>query len=349
MNKKRTIEAIDLFCGIGGLTYGLKKAGINVLAGLDNDESCAFSYEKNNDSKFICANISDYDFGEMKGLYSKCSFKVLVGCAPCQPFSSHTHKAKNKEKDRRWDLINYFTKAIETMEPDVISMENVRGITKTRVFQNFVERIKKMDYNVDYKVVYCPDYGIPQNRSRLVLLASRLGEISIPEKTHLKDNYVAVGKTIGNLPKIKSGEVSPEDSMHRAKNLSPLNLERIGQSKPNGTWRDWDASLLPECYRKKSGQTYVSVYGRMDWDGVSPTITTQFFNYGSGRFGHPEQDRALSIREGALLQTFPVSYDFGEYVSMTAIARRIGNAVPPKLGYVIGRTIKEHIKKYHEN
>lgn len=349
MNEKRTIEAIDLFCGIGGLTYGLKKAGINVLAGLDNDESCAFSYEKNNDSKFICANIADYDFGEMKGLYSKCSFKILVGCAPCQPFSSHTHKAKNKEKDRRWDLINYFTKAIETLEPDVISMENVRGITKTRVFRNFVERIKKTDYNVDYKVVYCPDYGIPQNRSRLVLLASRLGEISIPEKTHSKDNYVAVGKTIGNLPKIKSGEVSPEDSMHRAKNLSPLNLERIGQSKPNGTWRDWDASLLPECYRKKSGQTYVSVYGRMDWDGVSPTITTQFLNYGSGRFGHPEQDRALSIREGALLQTFPVSYDFGEYVSMTAIARRIGNAVPPRLGYVIGKTIKEHVKKYHEN
>jgi len=345
MNKKRTIEAIDLFCGIGGLTYGLKKAGINVLAGLDNDESCAFSYEKNNDSKFICADISDYDFGDMKGLYSDDSFKVLVGCAPCQPFSSHTHKAKNKEKDRRWDLINYFTKAIETLEPDVISMENVRGITKTRVFQNFVERIKKTDYNVDYKVVYCPDYGIPQNRSRLVLLASRLGEISIPEKTHLKDNYAAVGKTIGNLPKIKSGEVSPEDSMHRAKNLSPLNLERIGQSKPNGTWRDWDASLLPECYRKKSGQTYVSVYGRMDWDGVSPTITTQFFNYGSGRFGHPEQDRALSIREGALLQTFPVSYDFGEYVSMAAIARRIGNAVPPRLGYVIGKTIKEHIKE----
>ena len=345
MNKKRTIEAIDLFCGIGGLTYGLKKAGINVLAGLDNDESCAFSYEKNNDSKFICANISDYDFGEMRGLYSKGSFKVLVGCAPCQPFSSHTYKAKNKEEDSRWDLINYFTKAIETLEPDVISMENVRGIIKTRVFQNFVERIKKMNYNVDYKVVYCPDYGIPQNRSRLVLLASRLGEISIPEKTHLKDNYVAVGKTIGNLPKIKSGEVSPEDSMHRAKNLSPLNLERIGQSKPNGTWRDWDASLLPECYRKKSGQTYVSVYGRMGWDGVSPTITTQFFNYGSGRFGHPEQDRALSIREGALLQTFPVSYDFGEYVSMTAIARRIGNAVPPRLGYVIGKTIKEHIKE----
>jgi DNA (cytosine-5)-methyltransferase 1 len=349
MNKERTIEAIDLFCGIGGLTYGLKKAGINVLAGFDNDESCAFSYEKNNNSEFICADISDYDFEDMKGVYSDDSFKVVVGCAPCQPFSSHTHKAKKREKDSRWNLINYFIKAIKTLEPDVISMENVRGITKTEVFRNFVKRIKRMNYVIDYNVVYCPDYGIPQNRSRLVLLASRLGKIPIPEKTHLKDNYVTVRKTIGTLPKIKSGEISSDDSLHRAKNLSPLNIERIRQSKPNGTWRGWDESLLPECYRKKSGQTYVSVYGRMGWDGVSPTITTQFFNYGSGRFGHPEQDRALSIREGALLQTFPVSYDFGDHVSMTTIARQIGNAVPPRLGEVIGKTIKEHVKKYHEN
>jgi len=193
-------------------------------------------------------------------------------------------------------------------------------------------------------VIYCPDYGIPQNRSRLVLLGSRLGDILVPEKTHKKGNYLTVDKIIKHLPEIKSGETSTKDKIHRAKNLSPLNLERIKQSKPKGSWRDWDKNLLPECYKRKSGETYTAVYGRMSWDEVSPTITTQFFNYGSGRLGHPEQDRALSIREGALLQTFPISYDFGKYDALSQIGRQIGNAVPPKLGYVIGKAIKEHIK-----
>ena len=339
------IEAIDLFCGIGGLTYGLRKANIDVLAGLDNDESCEFPYEKNNDnSKFISAYISEFDFREMKRLYSKDSIKVLVGCAPCQPFSTHTHKAKNKNDDSRWNLIDYFIKGIKILKPDVVSMENVRGLTKTDVFQSFIGELGEMGFEVDYKVVYCPDYGIPQSRSRLVLLASRLGEINIPKTTHKKDNYVTVAQVIRKLPKIKVGETSLKDIVHRAKNLSALNLMRIKQSKPKGTWRDWDDELLPMCYRRESGSTYTSVYGRMSWDGVAPTITTQFYNYGSGRFGHPKQDRALSIREGALLQTFPASYDFGKNISMTRTGRQIGNAVPPKLGYVIGRAIKKHIQ-----
>ena len=344
------IEAIDLFCGIGGLTYGLRKANIDVLAGLDNDESCEYSYEKNNNnSTFISADISEYDFKEMKRMYSKDSIKVLVGCAPCQPFSTHTQKAKNKNDDSRWNLIDYFIKGIKILNPDVVSMENVRGFTKTDVFQRFIGQLKRMGFEVDYKVVYCADYGIPQSRSRLVLLASRLGEINIPKATHTKVNYVTVKKVIRNLPKIKIGETSRKDVVHKAKNLSVLNLVRIKQSKPKGTWRDWDRKILPKCYKRKSGSTYTAVYGRMSWDCVAPTITTQFFNYGSGRFGHPKQDRALSIREGALLQTFPASYDFGKDISMTRTGRQIGNAVPPRLGYVIGKTIKKHINKYQRS
>jgi DNA (cytosine-5)-methyltransferase 1 len=339
------IEAIDLFCGIGGLTYGLNRAGVNVLAGLDNDPSCAFSYEKNNGSKYILADISDYNFKEIEKFYNKGSFRVLVGCAPCQPFSSHTYKARNKQSDSRWNLINYFLEAIKILKPDVISMENVRGLTKTDVFHNFVGQIRKMNYIVDYKVIRCQDYGIPQNRCRLVLLASRFGDIRIPEKTNKSGDYVTVGQTIKGLPRIKAGEKSLEDEVHRAKNLSPLNLKRIRHSKPKGTWKDWDESLLPKCYKRKSGQTYTSVYGRMSWDNISPTITTQFFSYGTGRFGHPEQDRALSVREGAMLQTFPVSYEFRNDISMTSIGRQIGNAVPPRLGYIIGKTIKEHVEK----
>jgi len=347
MKKNLKIEAIDLFCGIGGLTYGLRQANINVLAGLDNDKSCARPYKRNNKCKFITADIAEYDFGKMKKMYSKDSVRVLVGCAPCQPFSSHTFKAKNKQNDARWNLINYFVKAISVLKPHVISMENVRGITKTDIFENFVNEIKKLGYQIDYKVVYCPDYGIPQSRSRLVFLASKLGKINVPKETHTKVNYVTVSDIIKNLPKIKSGESNRKDPIHRAKNLSPLNLERIRQSKPKGSWRDWDKKLLPECYKKETGQTYTAVYGRMSWHDVSPTITTQFFNYGSGRFGHPVQNRGLSIREGALLQTFPASYDFGKDISMTKTGRHIGNAVPPRLGYIIGKAINDHINKCH--
>lgn len=341
------IEAIDLFCGIGGLTYGLQKSGINIVAGIDNDETCRYAYETNNKAPFINADITQYNLDKIKKLYSKNAVKVLVGCAPCQPFSSHTFKNKSKVCDNRWNLLTYFGKIVDEMLPEIVSMENVRGIVKTDVFKTFLGVLKKNNYHVDYRVVYIPDYGAPQNRSRLILLASRIGEIKIPKSTHTKDIYVTVRDVIKKLQPIKIGQTSKKDSLHKAKNLSETNLQRIKQSKPNGTWHDWDKKLLLACYKKKSGQTYTSVYGRMAWDGVSPTITTQFFNYGSGRFGHPTQNRALSLREGALLQTFPEDYDFGEVKSMTTISRHIGNAVPPILGKAIGNTIKKHLNKYY--
>ena len=346
MNKKpKKIEVVDLFSGVGGLTYGLRKSGLSVLAGLDNDESCAYAYEKNNGAKFISADISTFDFNELNKIYSKGSVRVLVGCAPCQPFSSHAFKLRKDTKDRRWNLLDHFIRGIKIVKPDIVSMENVRGVTKTDVFKNFVNELEKLGYKVDWKVVYAPNYGIPQNRSRLILLASRLGEISIPKDTPTKDNYVTVGDIIRELPRIDAGQISKKDHLHQAKKLESINKKRILQSKPGGTWRDWDKSLLPNCYKKDSGQTYTSVYGRMTWDDVSPTITTQFTSYGSGRFGHPEQNRALSIREGALLQTFPIDYDFGDFPAIK-ISRHIGNAVPPQLGVVIGKSIKKHLKEY---
>ena len=342
--KTMKVEAIDLFCGVGGLTYGIKQAGIKVLAGLDNDVSCKYAYEKNNECQFIADDIVGYDFKKLKKLYSKQSIKVLVGCAPCQPFSSHTFKAKGKQKDNKWNLIVYFVEAIKVLDPDIISMENVRGLTKTSVFKKFVAAIKELGYEIDYEIVSCADYGVPQSRRRLVLLGSKLGKIAVPKKTHTKQNHATTKKAIGDLPSIKSGEICLIDPMHRSRNLSSINLRRISQSKPNGTWRDWDKSLLPNCYKKASGKTYSSVYGRMSWDAPSPAITTQFLTYGTGRFGHPEQNRALSLREGALLQTFPKKYDFGRINSMMTIGRHIGNAVPPRLGLVIGKSINKHLR-----
>jgi DNA (cytosine-5)-methyltransferase 1 len=227
-------------------------------------------------------------------------------------------------------------------------MENVRGLAKTGIFKDFVKRLEGLGYYLDYRIVYCPDFGVPQRRNRLVLLGSKLGDIQVPAPTHEKDGYVTVADAISELPRIEAGSICKSDALHRTMKLSPLNLKRIQASKPNGTWKEWDNELLPECYTRESGSSYTAVYGRMSWNDVAPTITTQFYNYGSGRFGHPAQCRALSIREGSLLQTFPVDYEYDQSLSISTLGRQIGNAVPPRLGQVIGTSIKEHIYAHTE-
>jgi DNA (cytosine-5)-methyltransferase 1 len=204
---------------------------------------------------------------------------------------------------------------------------------------------------VSYTNVYAPDYGIPQKRRRLVLLASMYGEINIIPPTHSPENYVTLQDAIGDLPSVKAGEVSSVDPLHRSIKLKEINLKRIRASKPNGTWEDWEDDLKLACHKKKTGRTYKAVYGRMSWEEPASTITTQFHNYGTGRFGHPEQDRALTLREGALLQTFPPDYKFFEDESKVFIRKfgvHIGNAVPVDLGTVIGESIKAHIGEYHD-
>lgn len=342
------IQVIDLFCGVGGLTCGLNMSGLNVIAGVDIDLSCKFPYEFNNQSKFICSDIGGLDSSELNLLFSKdTKHKVLVGCAPCQPFSSHSNKQKNKENDARWNLVGTFFKHVKAILPDVVSMENVPGLANQDVFKDFVKNLKSIGYYVSHQVVYCPDYGIPQTRRRLVLLASKLGVIEIIPPTHDRKNAVSIQSAIRHLESLKSGEQSKEDPLHIASQLSELNLQRIIASKPGGSWRDWDESLLLDCHKKSSGASFGSVYGRLSWGKPSSTITTQFFRFGTGRFGHPEQHRALSLREGAILQTFPESYQFvpeTAEVQFTQIGRHIGNAVPPKLGEVVGISIKRHLQ-----
>jgi len=178
-------------------------------------------------------------------------------------------------------------------------------------------------------------YGLAQHRPRLVMLASRLGPIELIDPKQLKWRSYTVKEAIGDLPALKAGETDKEDPLHQAGSLSPLNLERIRASHPGGSWRDWDTDLVADCHKKTTGKTYPSVYGRMSWDEPAPTITTQFYGFGNGRFGHPEQDRAISLREGAILQSFPKSYKFkapGKPIYIKTIGRLIGNAVPVKLG-----------------
>ncbi len=340
---KKNLAAVDLFCGVGGLTYGLQKAGIKVIAGVDNDESCRYAYEENNHSKFISKSIMDFTGKELKKLYPKNSIKILVGCAPCQTFSQHTLKNKDRDKDEKWRLLYEFLRLIKESKPDFISMENVPQLRKYKVFQDFVNGLENEGYFVNYKIVNTPKYGIPQRRTRLILLASKNKEINLIPETNNSENYPTIKEVLKKFPRIIDGEASKEDPLHRSWRLSPINKKRIKQSKQGGSWLDWDKDLVLKCHKKKRGATYKAVYGRMKWNQPSPTITTQFYSYGTGRFGHPTQNRAISLREGAMLQTFPEDYKFfenEEKISFSEIGRHIGNAVPVKLGEVIGKSIK---------
>lgn len=342
--------AVDLFCGIGGLTKGLSMAGVNVVAGFDIDRSCKFAYEINNHAQFICKDIVNLCGQEIEQYYPVNTIRALVGCAPCQPFSRYSSRyRKNGHKDEKWKLLYSFKRLVEACLPQIVSMENVPNLANEGVFKDFVDALKQCGYYVDYQVVYCPEYGVPQHRKRLVLLASRIGEIHLISPLYAKENYPTVRMAIGELPEISDGEICETDLLHRSSALSKINKERIMQSVPGGTWRDWDDELKLKCHKKESGHTYPSVYGRMEWDKPSPTITTQFYGYGNGRFGHPEQNRAISLREGAILQSFPEDYIFidEEHPALKReLGTHIGNAVPVELGKAIGVSILQHLHDY---
>lgn len=341
-------SVIDLFCGAGGLSHGFKLEGFNVVAGVDIDDKCRFPFERNNDAPFLLEDVATIDATALNARFSPGLPRILVGCAPCQPFSKYSQG----REDERWQLLEHFSRLIYEMRPDVVSMENVPRLQKFKgsmVFDAFVRALRNNDYFVDWKVAFCPDYGIPQSRSRLVLLASRYGPPGVPTPTHTSDRYPTVRNTISGLTPIGAGEADEEDPLHRCSALSPANKKRMLASRPGGSWRDWSEDLVTDCHRKSTGKGYSSVYGRMKWDEPAPTMTTQFFGFGNGRFGHPEQNRAISLREGALIQTFPPEYAFvpeGRKVEMKTIGRLIGNAVPVDLGRAIARTIRSHLDEY---
>ncbi|MES2997022.1 MAG: DNA cytosine methyltransferase [Verrucomicrobiota bacterium] len=339
------IQAIDLFSGAGGLSHGLKKAGVNVRVGVDLDPACKYAYEKNNRAAFLLKSVEEISAQELIKYLVRPKFVLLAGCAPCQPFSKY-RLGKSDESDGRWHLLRSFQRLALSMAPDFVTMENVPRLAEQQVFRDFKVSLEDAGYHVWAEVVNCLNHGVPQGRERLVMMASKHGKISLLLPT--RNVRKTVRQVIGELPKLQAGKASTSDRIHQSAGLSPLNYARIIASKPGGTWRDWPEELVAECHRKKSGKTYSSVYGRMEWDKPSPTITTQFYGFGNGRFGHPTQNRGLSLREGALLQSFPKNYRFvepGKAIEFTNIGRLIGNAVPVKLAESIGRTFVAHAAK----
>jgi DNA (cytosine-5)-methyltransferase 1 len=340
------IDAVDLFCGAGGLTAGMRNTGITVHAGYDIERQCEYAYRENNGAAFITKDVKDVTAEELSAWYRPEHFRLLAGCAPCQPFSSY-NQGKDTRDDRKWPLLYAFRRLIQETQPHLVTMENVPDVTKHEVYHDFVQGLRDQHYHIWEGRVACVDYGLPQNRRRHVLLASKLGPIELIAPTHA-GSPVTVEQAIGKLPPLTAGECDPNDPLHRAAKLSPLNLARILSSKQGGTWKDWPPGLVADCHRKESGKTYPSVYGRMRSDQPGPTMTTLCYGFGNGRFGHPDQTRAISLREAAILQSFPPEYVFmpPDEITFRAVGRMIGNAVPVRLGEVIGESLMRHVTSH---
>jgi DNA (cytosine-5)-methyltransferase 1 len=351
MSKLSKVSAVDLFCGVGGLTYGLSQANVDVRLGVDIDPASQHPFEKNNQSAFLLADVATLSAETITKSFVPGTTTLLAGCAPCQPFSTYSQQAKRVSKKRLdrggkddWKLVERFGELIEEVQPDLVTMENVPPLLRAPVYERLLQSLK--GYSIDAQVIDCRTIGLPQTRKRLVLVASRLGPIQLPQ---FDRELVSVRATIGKLPPLRAGEKDVRDRIHRASALSAINLKRIRSSVPGGTWRDWPEELRAACHLKDTGATYPAVYGRMEWHKPSPTITTQCFGYGNGRFGHPDQDRAISLREAAMLQGFPRNYSFlpdDEPVSFATLGRLIGNAVPVTLGKAIGDVLVEHAYRH---
>lgn len=256
---RKGVAAVDLFCGVGGKTRGFIDAGIPVTAGIDIDDKCAYGYQHNNPGAiFVNKGVENVSKTELENFYPPNAVKVLIGCAPCQPFSSYSFrygaaKITSRNNDDRWGLLYAFRDRILDLMPEIVTAENVPEIFRLNhlVYRRFVKDLITNGYFVSQGIVKCADYGVPQTRERLVLLASRLGPISMIAPTHTQENYVTVRDAIGALPRIKAGAIPKRrDALHKSSRLSELNMERIKATAEGGSWRDWKEELKLDCHKR---------------------------------------------------------------------------------------------------
>ena len=335
INQVKQLMAVDFFCCAGGVTCGFQQAGIKVLGGIDIDGTYKDTYEKNNiGSKFIQSDIASLQFNTLEkelGIKKDMDNLIFIGCSPCQYYTTiQTDKTKSTKTKL---LLEDFKRFVDYFNPAYLFIENVPGLEtkKGSPLANFKLFLEEKEYSFDDKIINASHYNVPQNRKRYVLIASRLNrKFSIPGGN--TKEIKTVKEAIGNLKPIPSGYKDNSSLKHWSAQLRPINLKRINSTSHDGgtrmEWKD-NIGLQLDCYKGKDN-TFSDVYGRMYWNQPAPTITTKFHSISNGRFGHPEQNRAISLREGALLQSFPKSYKFYSN-SLVLIARMIGNAVPPEL------------------
>ncbi len=335
------VRVFDFFCGCGGTSLGLQSAGMRIVAGIDCDEDAGRTFKSHFPrARFLRRDIRHMRTSELSRLVSKKRRAPILFacCAPCQPFSKQN--GSPVRGDGRKYLLEEFARFVRKYKPDFILCENVPGVQHFSghrgPFAALVKVLKQLGYTWAHGVIDSRDYGVPQHRRRLVLLASRRGEIDLPKPTHGRPPlapYSTVWQWIGSLRPIQAGETDANDPMHRAANLSEINLRRIKATPPGGSRSDWPEDLMLRCHRG-SDRTHSDVYGRLRKDRPASAMTTRCVSLSNGRFGHPVQNRALSVREAACLQTFPGSSVF--HGCLTSIAKQVGNAVPVLLAKRLG-------------
>jgi DNA (cytosine-5)-methyltransferase 1 len=345
------MRAIDFFCGAGGLTRGLLNAGIRVIAGFDADVRCKKTYESNNKPAIFyetdVADIVPKTIWNILGT-RRTSDLLFAGCAPCQPFSPHQKRRSESnetsfaELERDAKLLGAFARLIEAIQPGQVLVENVPGLTRVRGFstyRRFVRKLLDLDYDLAEGVLDAKHFGVPQTRWRYVLVAIRGRRASLPARQFGPglQNYPTVREYISHYPPIEAGERHPRVPNHEASSISKLNLVRLSKTPHDGgDRRAWPLELRLDCHKgKHDGHT--DVYGRMAWDKPAPTLTGKCHSISNGRYGHPSQNRAISLREAASLQTFGDAYIF--HGANMQIARMIGNAVPVKFAERLGEQI----------
>jgi len=344
------VYVYDFFCGCGGTSAGFRAANLTIQVGIDIDPDAKRTFEANfPEAYFLRRDIRDFPVSALAPYIVRepGAISLFCCCAPCQPFSRQN---KNREGRKQEALLLYeFANFVEYYTPDLIFLENVPGLQNiddgVGPFGDFVAMLRYLNYYTAYEVIESQDYGVPQQRKRLILIASRLGPITFPQKTHGRGRknsaYSTVWEWIKDFPPIAAGETHSTIPNHRAAQLSKKNLRRIRATPPGGGRLDWPKSLVLDCH-KKEYKGHTDVYGRMYKDRPATGLTTRCISLSNGRFGHPEQNRAISVREAASIQTF--ASDFLFFGSLNAMARQIGNAVPVRIAEVFGRHFLTHAK-----
>lgn len=350
--KKTNLKAVDFFCSGGGMSYGMQEAGIQILAGIDFDKNCKETYEANiKGAEFIHADVFDLKEQELE---KKLSLKkdddelILIGCSPCQFWSIiNTDKTKSSKSK---NLLIEFKRFVEYFNPGYVVVENVPGVLRKKEesgLEDFIKWLSENNYKVHFNVHNVSDFGVPQNRKRFTLIANRITKKELePIKNNRKKLtvYDVLGEHNG-FKKVGAGHKDNSDFMHTVAGLNKINLDRLNATEKDGGSRISYANnedLVTNCH-KNDTVNFKDSYGRMWWNKQSPTITTKFFSISNGRFAHPEENRAISLREGAVLQSFPKSYIF-KTKSIEKTARMIGNAVPPKYAKAIGKALTKNHK-----
>lgn len=341
---------IDSFCGAGGLGLGLKKAGFKILLSFDIEQKCIDTINAN--KKYFDHTAIRADIADMlnQNLLKKCQLKrgelfLLAGGPPCQGFSV---QRRGSDTDVRNELVLKYGQMVDELYPCFFVMENVTGLAGKRgktILEQLLENVESIGYDVSVNLLDAQDYGVPQRRKRYVIVGKRrdINTTYVPPIPN--SERITVRDAISFLPEPPlNGKDHPDIPLHRRDKLSELNLKRIQAIKPGQGRDDLPEELRAECHKIDSSVIgYRNVYGRMAWDEVAPTITARFDSFTRGKFGHPDQPRSISLREGAILQTFPMDFIFtGNKVD---IARQIGNAVPPVLAECIGKSIIEAYEK----